>query len=73
MSLPLSLTSPMMVSVIADSTMLPSSMFSTHVVSSKPFAPEPHCHNTRSKSGISKPLTRTNGTIAWLVSCMAHA
>jgi hypothetical protein len=33
----------------------------------------PRRHNTRSKSGISKPLIRIDGTIAWLVSCMAHA
>jgi hypothetical protein len=43
------------------------------MVSSQPSASESHRHDTRSKSVIFKPLTHTDGTIAWLVSCMAHA
>lgn len=29
--------------------------------------------HTRSKSGIFRPLKRTDGTVAWLAACVAHA
>ena len=53
-----------------DSGSLPSSPASCPTSTPQPVAPR---HRTRSQTGVFQPKIRTDGTVAWLAACMAHA